>query len=278
MVGGFMSITLVENPFSVTVPEEVHLKHAPLIRVLAQIRFPVQTAFDRRETTEPVLAALRDFLPVVRAEPIQGVFFQPLPTNDLPRLVEQQGWTIWRLSDLNNDWRVSLARDFLSLETTAYQSHGQFIENLRRVFDALPLNLRPPVVDRFGLRYVDRLTAPALLRISDLVRGELLGVLGTVDAERVVQAFSESVFDLTPDQLIARWGRLSPNTTYDPGTITPIPEASWVLDLDMVREKTRPFDIGILIRDAQTYAERIYTFFRWAIKSEFLTYFNEHTK
>jgi len=162
------------------------------------------------------------------------------------------------------------------LETsTAYISHEDFIGRLQPILEACPSSLRPPVIDRFGLRYVDRLTGPALHRITELVRAELLGVLSTVDAERVTQSFSESVFDVAPDRLFARWGRLPPSASYDPGTLVPIAAPSWVLDLDMSREITRPFNIENLVSDARVYADRIYTFFRWAIKPEFLRYFNE---
>lgn len=273
-----MTTTTVESPLSLAFPDEIHLKNAPLVRVLAQLRFPVQPAFDHRETTAPIFEALRHSFPVVREETVQGVMFQAFPVGDPTKTVEPKGWTIWRLFDVGNAWRVSLSRDFLALETSAYQSHGEFISQWRAVLESLPPNLRPPVVDRFGLRYVDRLTGPALHRIAELVRGELLGVLGTADADRVLQTISDCVFDLTPDRLIARWGKLPPNASYDPGTINQIPEPSWILDLDMVREQTRPFDIGHLIEDAQAYANRIYTFFRWAVKPEFLAFFNEGSK
>jgi len=266
----------VESPLSTTVPEEVHLKRAPLISVLAQLRFPAQPAFDQRETVAPFLDALRDRYPVVREEAVRGIVFQPFQPADPAKAIEPKGWTIWRLVDVEARWRVSLARDFLALETsTAYISHEDFIGRLQPILEAFPASLRPPVIDRFGLRYVDRLKGPALDRITELVRSELLGVLSTVDAASVTQSFSESVFDVAPDRLFARWGRLPPNASYDPGTLVPIAEPSWVLDLDMSREMTRPFNIENLVADALVYADRIYTFFRWAIKPEFLKYFNE---
>jgi uncharacterized protein (TIGR04255 family) len=274
-----VSMTAVENPLSMTVPAEIHLKHAPLVSVLAQLRFPAQPGFDQRETVAPFLEALRDAYPVVREETVRGIVFQPFQLVDPAKAVEPKGWTIWRLFDVGGGWRVSLARDFLALETsTGYLSHSDFIARLKRILEAFPATLRPPVIDRFGLRYVDRIKGPALLRIAELVRKELLGVLSTVDAASVSQAFSESVFDLSPDRLFARWGRLPPNASYDPGTLVPIAEPSWILDLDMSRENTRPFDIGNLVRDARVYADRIYTFFRWAITPDFLTYFNEDNK
>jgi len=272
-------MTTVESPLSTTVPEEIHLKHAPLVSVLAQLRFPTQPGFDQRESVAPFLEALRDLYPVVREETVRGIVFQPFQLVDPAKAVEPKGWTIWRLFDVEGSWRVSLARDFLALETSsAYLSHSDFIGRLQPILEAFPATLRPPVIDRFGLRYVDRIRGSALLRITELVRSELLGVLSTVDAASVSQAFSESVFDLAPDRLFVRWGRLPPNASYDPGTLVPIAEPSWVLDLDMSREITRPFNAGELVNDARAYADRIYTFFRWAIKPEFLTYFNEDDK
>jgi uncharacterized protein (TIGR04255 family) len=274
-----VSMTAVETPLSTMTPSEVYLKHAPLVSVLAQLRFPVQPGIDERETVAPFLDVLRDTYPVVREEVVRGIVFQPFQLVDPTKVVEPKGWTIWRLFDVGNNWRVSLSRDFLALETSsAYISHGDFIHRLQQVMEALPINLRPPVIDRFGLRYVDRIKAPALLRITELVRSELLGVLNTADAKNVSQTLSESAFELTPDRLIARWGLLAPNASYDPGTLPPIAEPSWILDLDMFREATRPFDIKNLAVDARAYADRIYTFFRWAVTPKFLTYFSENQK
>jgi uncharacterized protein (TIGR04255 family) len=271
-------MSAVENPLSTTVPEEIHLKHAPLISVLAQLRFPVQPGVDQRETVAPFFDALREAYPVVREEAIRGVAFQPLQLSDPSKAIETKAWTIWRLFDVDNSWRLSLSRDFLALETSAYLSHGDFIQRLKFILEAVPAALRPPVIDRFGLRYVDRIRIPALSQITKLIRSELLGVLGTPAAQNVLQAFSESIFELAPDRLVARWGQLPPNASYDPGTITPLTEPSWILDLDMFRENTRPFNLNNIVDEASDYAKRIYTFFRWAVKPDFLTYYNEHEK
>ena len=271
-------MTAIDDPLSTIVPPEIHLKHAPLISVLAQLRFPAQPGFDQRETVAPFLEALRPAYPVVREEAVRGIVFQPFQSADPARAVEPKGWTIWRLFDVGGGWRVSMARDFLTLDTSAYLSHDDFIGRLQQILKAFPETLRPPVIDRFGLRYVDRIVAPALSRITELVRGELLGVLGTPASQRILQSFSESIFELAPNRLIARWGRLPPNASYDPGTLSPIAEPSWILDLDMSQERTRPFNIDDVVNDARAYTQTIDTFFRWAVTPEFLTYFNAHEK
>jgi len=45
---------------------------------------------------------------------------------------------------------------------------------------------------------------------------------------------------------------------------------SWILDLDMFSIRSQPLDTEGLVAEARTYAERIYTLFRWAVTDEFL--------
>jgi uncharacterized protein (TIGR04255 family) len=271
-------MSFVDDPLSDVVPEEVHLKYAPLISVLAQLRFPAQPQFDQRETVAAFFEALRGTYPVVREEQIRGIAFQAVQLSDPSKAVEAKAWTIWRLSDVTNSWRLSLSRDFLTLESSAYLSHGDFIQRWGVILEAFHGALNPAVVDRFGLRYVDRIKNPALLQLPKLIRSEMLGVLGISAASKLLQSYSESIFELAPDRLVARWGQLAPTVSYDPGTITPLSEPSWVLDLDMFREMTRPFNPRAIADEANAYAQKIYTFFRWVVTPAFLVYFNEHEK
>lgn len=265
---------MTDDPLSAVMPKEVPLAHPPLIRMVTQLRYPAQPAFDQRATAAPVLDALASAFPVVREEPFQGVIFK-IGAEVAP---ESRSWTTWRLSDLEGKWRLSLSREFLALETISYHSHDDFIGRFRHVLDAFPPTLRPPVVDRFGLRYINRVVEPGLSQITQFVRSELLGVLASPSSARVRQSFTETICDLTPHTLIARYGILPPNASYDPGSLIPVPERSWLLDLDMYREQTQPFDIKALERDAKLFAEQIYTFFRWAVTDKLLAYFNEHPK
>ncbi|MFO5473256.1 MAG: TIGR04255 family protein, partial [Dolichospermum sp.] len=88
-------------------------------------------------------------------------------------------------------------------------------------------------------------------------------------------SINESLFSLPggEDQIIARWGLIPPNGTFDPDAIEPVDEPSWILDLDMSLSKQRDFDVEELLNEAQRFAERIYTFFRWAVTDEFLQHF-----
>ena len=71
-------------------------------------------------------------------------------------------------------------------------------------------------------------------------------------------------------RVLARWGCLPPGATVDPSAIEPAKEKSWILDLDMFSTTPVPFAVDRVVAEAQRYAERIYTVFRWAVTDDFL--------
>ena len=60
------------------------------------------------------------------------------------------------------------------------------------------------------------------------------------------------------------------NVTFDPYSIEAINEPSWILDLDMSSTKEQSFNIDSLMQKANSFAARLYTFFRWVVNDEFL--------
>ena len=78
------------------------------------------------------------------------------------------------------------------------------------------------------------------------------------------------MFELPEARLLARWGCLPPGATFDPATVEPENEKSWILDLDMFSAAPMPFIVEQVVAEAQRYAERIYTVFRWAVTDDFL--------
>jgi len=182
---------------------------------------------------------------------------------------------IWRFLNAENDWQVSLAPDFISLDTTSYVSRSDFLERLEVVLRALDTHIKPQRVERYGLRYIDRLTKQNIENISKLVRPEISGILATELGSFVQQTISESLFNLPDEdgQILARWGLLPSGATIDPAAVEPISEQSWVLDLDMSITKSREFSVEALKDETKRFAERIYTFFRWAVEDDFLRCF-----
>lgn len=257
------------NPLIAKPPDEVPLKPAPLVRVIAQVRFPPILSIQEKSFVGHFQEAIREKYPILQPEQTHGLIFSPqglMPTGTQ---------VIWRFADTSGYWRVSLASDFLSLETVAYSSRSNFLERLENVLLALDTHIKPRIVERFGLRYIDRLISQEIEDISKLVRPEIAGILATEVGENVHQTINESLFDLPggQEQIIARWGLLPANATIDPTALEPIAEPSWVLDLDMSLSTQREFSVEGLVSEGQRFAERIYTVFRWVVNDNFLQRF-----
>ena len=101
-----------------------------------------------------------------------------------------------RFADIDGAWRVSLTPEFVALETLAYTSRGDFIGRMRTVLEAVDKHVEPAVVQRLGLRYIDRVTGEALGEIAALVRPEMLGIVHTPLARQARHELSETLLVL----------------------------------------------------------------------------------
>jgi uncharacterized protein (TIGR04255 family) len=257
------------NPLIASPPEEVPLKNAPLIRVIAQMRFPPILSIEKKDFVSSFQEAIREKYPILQPEQTQTFIFGPQGA------VQPALQLTWRFIDTADSWRVSLAPNFMALETTAYSSRHDFLERLENVLTALEKSFAPKIIERFGLRYIDRLVGQDLQDISSLVKPEISGMLAAEFREDIHQAINESLFIIPgrEEKILARWGLVPAGTTFDPNGIESIVEPSWILDLDMSLSKNREFSIEALMNEGQRFAERIYTFFRWAVKDDFLRRF-----
>lgn len=259
----------INNPLIDPPPQEVPLKNAPLVRVIAQMRFPPILSIEKKEFVSSFQEAIRGEYPILKPEQTQGLIFGS------QGVVQTTPQITWRFTDTASHWRVSLAPNFLALETTDYSSRSNFVERLKSIIDALDDSFNPKIIERFGLRYIDRLVGQSFQDVSLLVKPEIAGIVTSEFKECIRQTINESLF-VVPDrgeQILARWGLIAAGTTFDPDAIEPIAESSWILDLDMSLSENREFSVESLTKEATLFSERLYTFFRWAVKDEFLKRF-----
>jgi len=234
--------------------------------VIAQVRFSPILSVQQAEFIAPFQEAIRVDYPILRKENAQSLLVGP------QGLAAGQKQVAWRFADIDGAWRVSLAPEFVALETTAYTSRGDFMGRVQSILEAAGEHIGPAVVQRLGLRYIDRVTGEALGDIGELVRPEMLGIANTPLSQHARHELSEALLDV-PDgdeQLLARWGHLPAGGTVDPNAIEPIDDRSWILDIDMFAAQQRRFVADELIGDLGRFAERLYTMFRWAVTDEFL--------
>jgi uncharacterized protein (TIGR04255 family) len=253
-----------DDPLVATPPAEIPLTNAPLVRVIAQLRFPEVLSVEQREFVAPFQEAIRSKYPVLRQDQTQGIFLRP------GGIAPGKPKIAWRFNDTDGHLRVTLTSEFLTLETTKYTSRTDFFGRVTYLAEALDEHIRPGQLDRLGVRYIARITGDAVDDIARLVHPEVRGILGTIAATHAIHAISEVMFELPTARVLARWGVLPPDQTVDPAAIEPASERSWILDLDMSSASPMPFSVHRVVTEAQQYAERIYTIFRWMVTDEFL--------
>jgi uncharacterized protein (TIGR04255 family) len=180
-------------------------------------------------------------------------------------------------ADPSQAWVITVTEQALSLETTAYVSRNDFCNRARELFDAVAATALPPVVDRVGLRYLDRLdSSDDLEHLDDYVNPRLRVLLGAVNSEiEVEHSVSESVLRLSANErLHARGGILPPGGIFDP-ILPPLPDKSWVLDLDIFTvEAGFPFEPAALQERLMRYGDHVHSFFRWAMTTKFVEDFS----
>jgi uncharacterized protein (TIGR04255 family) len=262
---------VIEDPFGPPVPE-VPLPHAPLVHVIAQVRFPpVLTIEEGGSFLGPFQEALRHEYPVLRPEAQVGVVVGPQGP------LKQQQQTVWWFLQAEGPWRVGLANDFVALSADRYTNRAEFLARFADVLRALDQWLQPKQLTRLGVRYVSRVRDDALLgRLGELVRPEVLGPAAVETGDAHVQR-RHSIADVEyagedGSALHARWGVLPALATMDPA-LPPIDVPSFVLDVDVYRLGPESFS-PVTVRDAAAdYCARQYRFFRWAVTDEYLRAF-----
>jgi uncharacterized protein (TIGR04255 family) len=248
-------------------PHEVPLPNAPLVSVIAQVHFPALLAVRNPDRIASFQEAIRDRYPHLERQDIPAILLvsgaTPSPVSD--PVVH------WRFADdaASFKWRVSLAQDFIALETRAYESRQNFMERLETILRTLEETLAPTHTMRFGMRYIDQVKGEPMARIDTLLRKEVLGVAPCA-GPAVRQVITEFAAPAEPGELRARWGRLPAKMTVDPNLLPPIPDDSWLIDLDVSRMGQLAFEAKEIVETARSAAERVYAVFRWMVTEEFL--------
>jgi len=212
--------------------------------------------------------ALRPRYPICEKEETVGLALSSQGARPLPASIE------WRFGGLDGPWRVSLGKNFAALETTSYTSREDFFDRYREVLEAVTVHIEPARRDRLGVRYIDQVRGEALSRITQMVRPEMAGLLGSDLAGDVTVGISDYQITAVDHRLVrARWGRLPAGSTIDPHAVPPLNEASWVLDIDASQSDLTAWNVATIMTEAEHLADLAHRLFRWAITPDFLREF-----
>lgn len=249
--------------FRLPEPDELLLPRSPLALVVCQTRFEEVPAVSDARTMLRVQEALggRDG-EYPRTEkntaqtinvPVSGSHVQPLMA------LQQAGW---RLASDAGEMAVALMPDHFSLETTAYQGWDDFRARFVRLLRAVAEHIDPVLEQRVGLRYINRLTEPVVShpgRWAEYIASELLGPALHARLGPAIRA-SQQQIDFDPEggtQCSMRHGFFRDPSRQ--GAVT------YLLDFDVYREGTRPFDQAAILEAVDTFHHLVLQLFQQSI-------------
>ena len=126
------------------------LKKAPLIMVLAQVRFtPVLKMVDYVPNIQEGLR--KNEFPHYLPETIQEVTLGP-KVEGVPSVRTLQRWIF---GSVDGRHAVILTDDFLVLETSGYEDFPTFMKQFEEIVGIVQQVVKPQLIIRVGLRYVD---------------------------------------------------------------------------------------------------------------------------
>jgi uncharacterized protein (TIGR04255 family) len=227
----------------------------PLRLVVCQVRFPVIHRFDEPGALARFQDVLKDRYP--RSAPEQQLAITVGPAGPISG---PAATSFWRFQGIDDGWSVAVSRDFVSLETTAYERFEHLQVRLAEVLDAT-LALGVTVRERLGLRYIDEIRHPDAKRPGDwrqLIEEKLLGMVGGEElGDDVIQALQEIRLREQDGTVTIRHGYLGEEAT---GA-----EPFYLLDVDYFDERSVPLVSAEVIEQVDSYHRTIHNLFETAI-------------
>jgi uncharacterized protein (TIGR04255 family) len=248
-------------------PPEISLPRAPLVRVLAQVRFPGILKIDNKDVVSAFQEEIRRDYPLFEQQTNQQIEVQVGPGGPT---VKQMPGNIWRFQDAKKNWRLSLTTNAISIEVESYTSRDDFLARWTNAIAAVETIFDPRIALRIGMRYIDRVAEKPLDTIDALVHTEILGFAKPPLREHVRHALSEATLSIEEGEMLLRWGIMPANSTIDPNVLVPVPHLSWILDIDVSSGEQRPFENAQLSASFRALAERAYSVFRYMTTDTFL--------
>jgi len=258
------------SPFDPGPVTEVPLLHAPLVRVLCQVKWPqlIPVKNNLDSFADQLGTLIADHYPISSSERENQVTITPEGVTQTP------GGKLHKFESADGEWRVTFGETFLALETTHYSSRLNFCNRLANVITALKEVANIPYAIRLGFRYTNRIDSSEeqYSQLEELVNFSVLGgapVPLTANSKRL-HSLSEAVFQVDNVRLLSRSAQLPAGATMDTA-ILPSSNPSWVLDLDAFQEGEKiEFDASLISEKVGTLSELAYKFFRWVVTDKFL--------
>lgn len=183
-------------------------------------------------------------------------------------ITTSQQQTGWRLRSDDRTWAVSAVTTSTSIETTAYETwEDDFRLRLAATLRACDKVLGPKVVQRFGLRYVNRISEPKVqsaIGWDGVIQAPLLGALrGHVLSEGIRTTQQQMDLQIDADiSAILRHGTFPEDTRER--------LYNYVVDIDVYRARSESFDVEGLVALADDFNVQALKIWQAAMESDYL--------
>lgn len=271
--------------FNLTEVNRYHLGRAPLVRALAQVRFPLVAHLQTLAGIAPLQDRLRPRFPVMEQHQVQEMTlaFGPGGPQAAPLVGQATNWVF------SDDGGSTLTLAVGAATLTASEEYGgveEFANLFEFVLDALAEVEGPPRCDRLGVRYVNAAEVPpgedqAWAR---WFRPELVGWIGTDvlnDSSSLISSVTQTSIAAPPStasggpgevQGLVRHGCV-PAQSVIPDIELRVDSPAYLLDIDMFVPVPQRFDVGALMRQFRALHGEIDRFFRWTLTPDGAAYF-----
>jgi uncharacterized protein (TIGR04255 family) len=266
-----VSTPQIPSPFGSEPIDEIHLSAAPLAKVVAQLRFPGLARLRDESVINSYASLLSDEYPLLQDR--HGINFV-ITTEGVSQ--QQSTQRLWSMRSRDDDWRITISDNFLSLEALNYKGRDEFVSRFVEAAEMLMGLIDPPYAERFGIRYINRIDDQDLIknRVSGMVRKEMLGGLGIARPEKVEirHGVFDSLFVDGEHSIQVRCG-LYPAKSIIDIDIPPAQDPVWILDIDSYTELKMTAVRQELAPRLRSLADRAYRMFRWVVNEEFIQHF-----
>lgn len=171
----------------------------------------------------------------------------------------------WRFSSSNNDWVATVMPDHVALETSAFTTWEEdFRPRLQQLLDIVAEHVEPAIEERLGLRYIDHVHEASVDSPADwsrAVRSELLGpVLHEGLAPAVTASRQELALEIDDDCRCTLRHGFVPADDQPP---------TYLLDYDIYREDSRPFDTSAIMDAANRFNDVALRLFQASLNPDY---------
>lgn len=257
------------RPFTGDSDKSIRLTDAPLELVLCQVRWPELT-FLQEDRLRPLALQFGE-----------GIADYPIFSEgkEINYIITPEGVTqnvvgsVYQWTSADQTWHVSLAKRFFTLYCTKYSQYPDFDKRLRGLLEQLRLVVKVPMIERVGVRYVNRIVDEAALEdLNKMISPQVLGyqALPLEIGEASLKASNNvAIYSIGDCNLQVRSGIVPPGETVDPALAPLASRPSWVLDLDASTEGRWILDTDEVADRAGHLSDIAYDFFKMVVTEEF---------